>query len=482
MEQWPCHSPAGYKRGGWELGPSLWRRIRRVKARMSRRVTFADEAQPYVRRTRVRFWDGMRSSCLMPNITSKERISVWDAVSVYIQEHLQLRQGVRIPALGSFDIVPRWVKDGNETVIFLMPTFRLARNLVITHNLTDDKEYLPGHKELEPLKVAEVAANACMSQQKVENCIRGTTSLISRCLGKGENIALVLKDVGVLLIEGTRVQMKFYYEFLEKLSGKENLQKAVFKIPHLMDMVVSRVAPLASLTFTGHVIVFPEFEMESMRKTPPQEHYKAWSKEKKKEGALPLLSQAGRDKAAAGSSLHPAQQGETEKPGEAPCRLPVIPGLPPRKEQKSAPKGKAGRGKTDGDLRRRAGGGAGKFPPCEGENLTRERKLPRPRGPTALSFPVISVLSPASSEASLPEESAYNIFRLQPPGDEAEQLLKTRPETFWTVLKDPQKKMLSMHSTKSTHPLPPVPRPPTSARPEAPKTRPGFSILWPWPQ
>lgn len=77
--------------------------------------------------------------------------------------------------------------------------------------------------------------------------------------------------------------------------------------------------------------------------------------------------------------------------------------------------------------------------------MTTERKLPRPRGPTALSFPVISVLSAASSEASLPEESAYNIFRLQPPGDEAE-LLKTRPETFWTVLQEPQKKMLSMHS------------------------------------
>ncbi|XP_035170150.1 coiled-coil domain-containing protein 81-like [Oxyura jamaicensis] len=96
-----------------------------------------------------------------------------------------------------------------------MPTFHLARNLIVTHNLTDDKEYLPGHKELEPLRVAEVAASICMSQQRVEKCIQGTTTLISCCLGKGENIALVLKDIGVLLIEGTRVQMKFYYEFLE---------------------------------------------------------------------------------------------------------------------------------------------------------------------------------------------------------------------------------------------------------------------------
>ncbi|NWZ30528.1 CCD81 protein, partial [Asarcornis scutulata] len=115
----------------------------------------------------------------------------------------------------------------------------------------------PGHKELEPLKLPEVAANVYMSSQRVDSCIQGTVSLISRCVGKGENIALILKDMGVLIIEGTRVQMKFYYEFLEKLSGKENLQKALFKIPRLMDKVVSRVTPLASLTSSRHVIVFP---------------------------------------------------------------------------------------------------------------------------------------------------------------------------------------------------------------------------------
>ncbi|XP_035170316.1 coiled-coil domain-containing protein 81-like, partial [Oxyura jamaicensis] len=143
------------------------------------------------------------------------------------------------------------------------------------------------HKELEPLRVAEVAASICMSQQRVEKCIQGTTTLISCCLGKGENIALVLKDIGVLLIEGTRVQMKFYYEFLEMLSGKENLEKAVFKVPQLRNMLVSRMKPLASLTFSGRVIIFPEFQMESVQKPAPQDHSKAQSKEKKKgEGGL----------------------------------------------------------------------------------------------------------------------------------------------------------------------------------------------------
>ncbi|XP_066841283.1 coiled-coil domain-containing protein 81-like isoform X1 [Anser cygnoides] len=193
---------------------------------MSPRVTFADNVKPAcVRRTQIDFWDGMKHGRLMPKTTAKDRKAVWDAVSVYIQEHLLLHQGVRIPALGSFDVVPRWVKLRNETITFLKPVFYLARNLRVSHNLMDNKEYLPGHKELEPLKFAEVAAATSVSWKKVEGCIRGTTSLISHCLGKGENIALVLRDLGVLLIKGTKVQMKFYYEFLEMLSGKENLKK-----------------------------------------------------------------------------------------------------------------------------------------------------------------------------------------------------------------------------------------------------------------
>ncbi|KAI6059688.1 Coiled-coil domain-containing protein 81 [Aix galericulata] len=466
---------------------------------MSKHVTFADEVLPSVKRTPVHFWDGMKVSYVMLNITFKERRSVWDAVSAYIQEHLQLHQGVRIPALGSFDIVPRLFKDGNKTMIFHMPTFRLARNLVVAHNLIDNKEYLPGHKELEPLRLAEVAANAYMSSQRVDSCIQSTTSLISRCLGKGENIALVLKDTGVLLIEGARVQMKFYYEFLEKLSGKESLQKALFKIPQLMDMVVSRMTPLVSLTTSRHVIVFPEFEMETMPKKMPQDR----AKDKKKEEAFPLLGQAGRRKTAAGSfqedreptpgrglglpSLAPmepteqaALKGNMQKEGKAPLRLPAIPGTPSRKDRKSAPEGKTGQAKTAGASRQRGGRGVGMFPPCVGENLT-TKKIPRPPGTTELSFPVISVLSPASSEASIPEEPTYNVYRLQPPGDEAAERLKNRPETFWTMLKEPQKKMLSTNGTKSTRPVTPTPRRPMSAQPKPPKTGPGLSILWPLP-
>ncbi|NWY51786.1 CCD81 protein, partial [Chionis minor] len=115
----------------------------------------------------------------------------------------------------------------------------------------------PGNKEVEPLKYAKVAMATSVSRKKVEGCIQGTTSLLSQCLTKGENIALVLRDVGVLLIEGMRVEMKFFYNFLEAVSGKKNLEIAGCKVPELLDMVVSQVAPVASLTYSGRVIIFP---------------------------------------------------------------------------------------------------------------------------------------------------------------------------------------------------------------------------------
>ncbi|NXX74033.1 CCD81 protein, partial [Urocolius indicus] len=109
---------------------------------------------------------------------------------------LSRSQGVRIPSLGSFDVLPTWTQVGHEAVIIPRPVFRLARNLAAVHSLVEDQDVLAGNKELRSLKYAAVAAQASVFRQKAESCIQGTVSLLSHCLGKGENVALVLRDVG----------------------------------------------------------------------------------------------------------------------------------------------------------------------------------------------------------------------------------------------------------------------------------------------
>ncbi|XP_068003157.1 coiled-coil domain-containing protein 81 [Melanerpes formicivorus] len=207
-------------------------------------------------------WEPADMECDLVLLCSPERTAIWEAVAGCVQQQLLLHKGVRVPTLGSFEAVPRQILVGGKFVTLQRPTFHLARNLVCAHSLMDNKELLPGNKELEPLKYSEVAATASVSRQKVEGCVEGTMSLLSHCLGKGENVALKLRDIGVLVIEDTKVQMKFYFDFLGRISGKENLEKAFFKVPQLLDMVVSPGVPVATLSSSGRVIIFPEFEME----------------------------------------------------------------------------------------------------------------------------------------------------------------------------------------------------------------------------
>ena len=86
------------------------------------------------------------------------------------------------------------------------------------------------YRKLEPLKRSQVAADASLSWHIVQASIQNTVFLISSCLKIGEKVAIVLKDIGVIFIDGMTFQMKFYYDFLQKLSGKENLRKAVLKV------------------------------------------------------------------------------------------------------------------------------------------------------------------------------------------------------------------------------------------------------------
>ncbi|XP_075345426.1 uncharacterized protein LOC142403144 [Mycteria americana] len=415
-----------------------------------------------VRGTQMDFWDGMEHTFMMPSITAEERTAVWDAVAGYVQEQLSLHKGVRIPTLGSFDAVPKRVQVGAEVVTIRKPVFHLARNLAVVHNLMDNKAYLPGNKELEPLKYAKVAAAASVSRCKVEGCIQGTTSLLSHCLGKGHNVALILKDIGLLLIEGTKVQMKFYYDFLQRLSGKQNLEKVIFKVPQLLDMVVSRLLPVASLTFSGRVIIFPKFEMAFVPKPPPRalletlRRVPGEEQQRRREG-LPPLGPGRRVRfpdfpfpATPSSTNNEIPQfweftGPRKRKRSGVRQRPVSPVDSSAKKQpatgqrkgKLLPKGQAsqrgraqsyrGEGGAAGGAAggRGAGGGAGGEEGGEGivEKIlaeiaamkTAKAKPCRREEAAAFVTPVVAVLSAASSEASLLQEPANEVLRRPPP-------------------------------------------------------------------
>ncbi|XP_072217334.1 uncharacterized protein [Excalfactoria chinensis] len=226
---------------------------------------------------------------------TEERVAVWDAVATFIHEQLLVHKGVWIPTFGSFDTVSKEIVTEDRTVTLCWPVFHLASNLRARHHLKSRRESLPAHRKLELLKCSQVAADASVSRQTAQTCIQSTVSLLSGCLQNGENVAVVLKGVGVLLIDGLSFEMKFYYDFLEKLSGKENFRRAVRKAPSLLDMGVSRATPLASLVFSGCLVVLPKFQMELVPKVLPLIHHKSsgstsGAQKPRKDETLPPLS------------------------------------------------------------------------------------------------------------------------------------------------------------------------------------------------
>ncbi|NXP42624.1 CCD81 protein, partial [Leiothrix lutea] len=125
-------------------------------------------------------------------------------------------------------------------------------------------------ENLDPLRTFAVAAELGLPRRRVEGTLQTTMSLLSQCLGTGEDVALVLRDIGVLLVEQRNVRMRFYHDFLEAVLGKENLEKGVFKIQELLDMVVPQGVPVAALTSFGSVIIFPEFKREMVQAPIPR--------------------------------------------------------------------------------------------------------------------------------------------------------------------------------------------------------------------
>ncbi|XP_040512870.1 uncharacterized protein LOC121108796 isoform X1 [Gallus gallus] len=170
------------------------------------------------------------AECDLLFLCPPERVAVWDAVAAYVQEHLLVQKGVWIPTFGSFDTISRDIRTEDGTVTLRWPVFHLSGNLIAVHHLKPRRESLPAHRKLEPLKSSEVAAAASVTWQTAQACIQSTVSLLSGCLKNGENVAVVFKDIGVLHIDGLTFHMKFYYDFLEKLSGKEKFRKALLKV------------------------------------------------------------------------------------------------------------------------------------------------------------------------------------------------------------------------------------------------------------
>ncbi|XP_069647827.1 coiled-coil domain-containing protein 81-like [Haliaeetus albicilla] len=180
-----------------------------------------------------------------------------------------LFQAVRIPGLGTFGVVrERVVSKEKGLVVVERPVFHLANAIARDHDLRYGCIDVAGHQHFEQLPYARIASENAVSEGTVQLCVERTMRLFRVCLENRDNVALVWRDVGMLIIQGRDVKMRFYTDFLKRLNGTDQSLQAVLEMPEMRDSVISRHDTAASQTSSGRVIVLPGYKLETVPKMP----------------------------------------------------------------------------------------------------------------------------------------------------------------------------------------------------------------------
>ncbi|XP_071659078.1 uncharacterized protein [Patagioenas fasciata] len=170
---------------------------------------------------------------LSPTIEKLERYElakIWASTSYHLSLQLALHQAVRIPGIGTFAVVRKQVAlSEQDLVIVERPVFRPDKAVVQDYELRYGCKDFPGHQDFEQLPYAEIASENAVSEGTVQLYMERTTHLFHAYLENRKNVAIIWRDVGMLIAEGKEIKKRFYLHFLERLNGTGKMLQALLE-------------------------------------------------------------------------------------------------------------------------------------------------------------------------------------------------------------------------------------------------------------
>ncbi|XP_071621148.1 uncharacterized protein [Heliangelus exortis] len=200
-------------------------------------------------------------------IRDYEVARIWDTISGYLSQKLALHQAVHIPQLGTFVVVRELATGTNKDVVAVhRPVFHLTKAVAELLDLQCGPKDAAAHAHRQQLPYDEIASDNAVSLSMVQLCLARTLRRFRICVENRKNVALTWRDVGMLIVQGKDVKMKFYSHFLKRLNGTAKMLQALLKMPEMRDLVISDQDTAASQTSSGHIIVLPECKTETLPK------------------------------------------------------------------------------------------------------------------------------------------------------------------------------------------------------------------------
>ncbi|XP_060160326.1 coiled-coil domain-containing protein 81 [Globicephala melas] len=206
----------------------------------------------------------------LPSLSKEEVSTIWGNVSEFVERQLSLHKGVQIPGLGTFTFTRQKLEVGNNKFILIQrPIFIMVEKLVQTHGLRQNKVYTPGDIPVVPLNFVMISLEGPFNRDTVERCVKETSLFLSRSISTKQNVEFTFKGIGVLVIRGGNVKMRFYKNFLFTMDGSGALAKALANRPDTVDSVLSSRESLGKRP--DSMLSFPRIELKEMENKLPME-------------------------------------------------------------------------------------------------------------------------------------------------------------------------------------------------------------------
>ncbi|XP_058924488.2 coiled-coil domain-containing protein 81 isoform X1 [Kogia breviceps] len=206
----------------------------------------------------------------LPSLSKEEVSTIWGNVSEFVERQLSLHKGVQIPGLGTFTFTRQKLDVGNNKFILIQrPVFIMVEKLVQIHGLKQNKVYTPGDIPVVPLNFAMISLEGPFNRDMVERCVKEKLLSLSRSISTKQNVEFTFKGIGVLVITGGKVKMRFYKDFLCTMDGSETLARALANRPDTVDSVLSSRKSLGKRP--NSMLSFPRIELKEMRNKLPME-------------------------------------------------------------------------------------------------------------------------------------------------------------------------------------------------------------------
>ncbi|XP_062441441.1 coiled-coil domain-containing protein 81-like isoform X1 [Rhea pennata] len=194
-------------------------------------------------------------------LSAKEIIAIWDAVSNYILEEMMRDKGVLLEGLGTFGTVREPLRLGKSDVLMVRrPVFQLGMDMVWLQEPQRPKVTLPDTIKVKPLNYRHLSRATSFSRRVVEDCVEETIRLFSSHVRNKEKVAFAFRDIGLLTCQKDQVRMRFYPHCTQRLEGTASLAAAHCSKRQMTHLSISgRPAALGSRPSPVHV--FPRFQL-----------------------------------------------------------------------------------------------------------------------------------------------------------------------------------------------------------------------------